>query len=257
MLDDHKSIASPAVRSRIRPRGDAGIAIGPILFVIAILGLLAAAIAAGSGSFTSSTTAQSNTTKANALIDIGQNTKVGMDRAMAAGGYDPTMIVADPSKTGNAWDLYAPTGGGVAPPSTVMALGGGSGTYDTWMYPLVLVKNIGSQAAGAGNGCRLMVLPVSLGVCQQVNLKTTGSAAAPAVAALGDFGGGSNFQTAVDDHSLWPFSGIMTGCVQNSSAITAGTVGYTDDGGSGHGGGPVGIANTATEYYFYQVLSVY
>ena len=38
---------------------NAGIAIGPILFIIAILAILAAAIAAGSGSFTAGTTSES------------------------------------------------------------------------------------------------------------------------------------------------------------------------------------------------------
>ena len=65
----------------------AGIAIGPILFIIAILAILAAAIAAGSGSFTSGTTSESAKTKASALIQIGENLKVGMDRLIMEGGY--------------------------------------------------------------------------------------------------------------------------------------------------------------------------
>ena len=70
------------IHSPERFAADAGIAIGPILFIIAILGILAAAIAAGSGSFTSGTQNEGNSTKASALIQIGENLKVGMDRIL-------------------------------------------------------------------------------------------------------------------------------------------------------------------------------
>src|SRR5580698_4104592 len=89
---------------------DAGIAIGPILFIIAILGILAAAIAAGSGSFTNGTASESNSTKAAALIQIGENLKVGMDRLMMEGGIDFNSVVIGVNNTSNATDLFSPTG---------------------------------------------------------------------------------------------------------------------------------------------------
>jgi hypothetical protein len=230
-----------------RPRGDAGIAIGPILFVIAILGLLAAAIAAGSGSFSSSTTSQASATKATALIEIGQNTKVGVDRLMA-NQVDLTTMIIDPLKTTSAWHLYSPTGGGVAAPSATMALNGGTVASDAWNYPLVYIPGVGTSL-----GVRMMVLPVAQGVCDQVNLKANGQST-PAVAALGDFGANG---TALNDFATWPFTGKSVGCVMNSTPATAGAAtDTTDDGTLGHGGVGVGIAETGTQYYFFQVIGI-
>src|SRR5580692_5056365 len=85
---------------------DAGIAIGPILFIIAILGILAAAIAAGSGSFTSSTTNESDKTKAAALIQIGENLKIGMDRLLLENNVPFTNVVIGVTNTSNTVDLF-------------------------------------------------------------------------------------------------------------------------------------------------------
>ncbi|MFZ4859913.1 MAG: hypothetical protein ACOYL3_26415 [Desulfuromonadaceae bacterium] len=56
-----------------KTRADAGIAIAPILFVIALLGILAAAIAAGSGAFSSSTSTESAKATAEAIVQQGVN----------------------------------------------------------------------------------------------------------------------------------------------------------------------------------------
>lgn len=101
-------------------RRDDGIAIGPILFIIAVLGILASAIAAGSGSFTSSTTGESHRAKAAALIDIGQTLKIGFDRLMGNGTAFSDVVI-DPEKTSDFEDLFSPIGGGVSAPSVTMA----------------------------------------------------------------------------------------------------------------------------------------
>src|ERR1700733_6177658 len=92
---------------------NAGSAIGPILFIIAILGILAAAIAAGSGSFTNGTASEGNSTKASALIQIGENLKVGMDRILMENGVDFISVVIGINNTSNTTDLFSPTGGGI------------------------------------------------------------------------------------------------------------------------------------------------
>lgn len=51
---------------------DSGIAIGPILFVIAVLGILAAAVAAGSGSFSTSSSKESAQAMASTVMDYMQ-----------------------------------------------------------------------------------------------------------------------------------------------------------------------------------------
>jgi hypothetical protein len=62
-----------------------GIAIGPILFIVAILAILATAIAAGSSTFATSSGQEAARTNAAALIQIGQNLKLGADRLITMG----------------------------------------------------------------------------------------------------------------------------------------------------------------------------
>ena len=52
-------------------RDDAGIAIGPILFVIAVLAILASAIAAGIGSLTGGATMETATLMAQTILNQG------------------------------------------------------------------------------------------------------------------------------------------------------------------------------------------
>ena len=84
---------------RTKFRRDAGIALGPILFIIAILAILAAAIAAGSGSFNASTAADGNKAKTSAVIQIGDNMKVGMDRLTMENGVAYNGWTASPLNT--------------------------------------------------------------------------------------------------------------------------------------------------------------
>ncbi len=100
---------------------DAGIAIGPILFIIAILAILAAAIAAGSGSFSAPTATEGAKTKASAVIQLGDTLKMGMDRLTMENGISWGGWTINTANTVNNNDLFSPTGGGVSPPSTSMA----------------------------------------------------------------------------------------------------------------------------------------
>jgi type II secretory pathway pseudopilin PulG len=78
-------------RRRGTLRADAGIAIGPILFMIAILGILAAAISAGSGQFSNDTTNDSAKAAAQAIIDYGEQMQNGVD-LMLGRGIDPLNL---------------------------------------------------------------------------------------------------------------------------------------------------------------------
>lgn len=213
--------------NRLAP--NAGIAIGPILFIIAILGILAAAIAAGSGSFTTSTSGESNRTKASAIIEIGQNLMVGFSRVLS-NGTDFSAVVLDPTNTTTTTSLFSPIGGGVAPPSVTLA---NDPATDKWYYPLVAIKGIGTSS-----GSRLAVLHVSPAVCDEINSKANATAvtstagASVAGAGLGDFAS----STIIDDAANWPHDGKSIGCVKNSDATTSGP--------------------PAHSYFFYQVLGV-
>ena len=205
----------------LRVSSDAGIAIGPLLFIIAILGILAAAITAGSGSFVSGTTGERNRTLASAAIEVGQNLKVGMDRVVG-GGTDPASVVINPVNTSNAVDLFAPAGGGVTAPATTMA----NQTSDVWYYPLGDFKNMGTT-----NTERLAVIKVGSGVCDEVNLRVNGLATTPAVNDVGDFTAATVASGNINTN--WPsqLAGKPTGCVNNNNTTAAG-------------------------YWFYQVLAI-
>src|SRR5580704_1567173 len=99
-------VATHLTRTR-QPR-NAGIALGPILFIIAILAILAAAIAAGSGSFNAPTATEGDKTKASALIEVGDNLKIGMDRMTMENGISWGGWNINSSSTSNNNDLFSP-----------------------------------------------------------------------------------------------------------------------------------------------------
>lgn len=202
---------------------DAGIAIGPILFIISVLGILAAAIAAGSGSFTIGTTNETNKARASALIDIGQNLKIGMDR-IQGNGIDFSNVVIDEEETANSVDLFSPLGGGIAAPSTTMSETPGT---DIWYYPLIAIPRLGTN-----EGSRLSVIRIAKGVCDDINAKANAVTAGTALAEsadLGDF----TAEDSLNGGTSWPESmrGKSTGCVYNSNSSSQG-------------------------YYFFQVLAI-
>ena len=202
----------------------AGIAIGPILFIIAILAILAAAIAAGSGGFMASTSGESDKTKAGALIQIGANLKIGMDRIIMEGGMLPTgasgagVVNYSVTATNLTNDLFSPSGGGISPPSAAMANTPGT---DVWYFVQGPIVGVGS---GGSNNDVVAVLRVAQSICAGINNLAVGSTTIPAVADLGDFA--TNAATGTN----WPLASA-TGCVQNNDAGSTG-------------------------YYYYQVLAV-
>jgi hypothetical protein len=209
---------------------DAGIAIGPILFIIAVLAILAAAIAAGSGSFTSGTTTESNRTKSSALVQIGDNLKTGFDRIVLEGGLTPSTVDTNVLNTSATNALFSPTGGGIAPPSVGMA---NIPTSDVWQFVTGPIKGIGTQTVVAGGNDVLAVIRVAPGVCSEINNRTVGNAATPTGADLGNFAAGTS--TVAQTVTNWPTSpalgGVGVGCVNNTDGGSSGT-------------------------YFYQILSV-
>lgn len=203
---------------------EAGIAIGPILFIIAILGILAAAIAAGSGSFTAGTGGESNSTKASALIQIGENLKVGYDRVTMEAGTDVCNVVIDNNNTSAATDLFSPSGGGVSIPSKSLA---NDPNNDNWQYLWAEIPQLGTTAKE-----RIAMLQVASGVCDQINSKgnaltaatnyNTGAIGDPSNAASNDLG---------DLTNSWPanLKSKTLGCIETTSTNT---------------------------YWFYQVLAI-
>lgn len=205
-----------------RLHADAGIAIGPILFVVAILGILAAAIAAGSGSFTGSSASESVRTKASALIQIGQILRVGADRLIGL-GYDVDSINISPTATTADNDLFSPSGGGVGVPSVTMA---NAPATDVWRYTKLPVTNMGTSATEL-----VAFLPVATTVCDQINSRAN-AMTLPVV-------GEATLAADIGDISNSP-----SGAAAWPSALTAKPVGCLK--GSG----------TSNAYYFYQVMAI-
>jgi hypothetical protein len=208
---------------------NAGIALGPILFIIAILAILAAAIAAGSGSFNASTNTEGNKTKASAIIQIGDNLKVGMDRLTMENSIAFNTWTISPANTSTSIDLFSPLGGGINPPSTSMAA---NPTSDAWLYPQGGMPGLGTYSVDAANTIQLAMLNVTQGVCQEINNRIVGVNNVPAGADLGNFLEPYNTSAAaVTMSAAWPtasgsnivnLSGKPIGCLHNTNTASAG-----------------------------------
>ncbi len=209
---------------------EAGIAVGAILFVIAVLAILAGAIAAGSGSFTSGTTNESDSTKASAIIQIGDNLKTGMDRLFMENQIPFANVDTNTANTSGNNQLFSPAGGGITPPAWSMAnqpsTDGTAATGDIWYFPYASVPGVGS---GGTNYDILAVLSVAQGVCNNINTRAIGIPT-PAVNDLGNFASTANDSTLATN---WPalMNGHTVGCVQNNNTGSSG-------------------------YYFYEVIAV-
>lgn len=192
---------------------EAGIAIGPILFIIAILAILAAAIAAGSGSFTSGTSGESNRTKASALIQIGENLKIGMDRLIMENNIAFGNYTIDPTHTSANTDMFSPIGGGITAPSDTLSNTPGT---DHWYYPTGPVPGIGTNSSE-----QLAVLRVASGVCDEINARANAITNTPSVnsADLGDFTSTNDISSS--NTNSWPYEGKTVGCVNNTNSTTA------------------------------------
>jgi len=142
----------------------AGIAIGPILFVVAILAVLVGAIAAGSGGFGSSTKDEAARVRASTLIQQGVTLKAGFDRVVV-NGTDPADVVV--SETGftatSAAALYGTAGGGItiqSPPKEAVTTG------STWRFvPDADLPDVG----GSGTNDYIAVIQVTLAACNALN----------------------------------------------------------------------------------------
>jgi hypothetical protein len=180
-----------------------GIAIGPILFVVAILAILATAIAAGSSTFATSSSQETNRVNASSMIQLGQNLKMGVDRMVALGTAIANVDINDANTTGNV-AIFSPTGGGLVPPSKALSNSGS----DAWIYTWGAVTNMGTSSLE-----RIAVLKVTSGVCSSTNTLLSNTAAAAA-----DLGAISN----TVNFTAWPatHAAKMVGCVDNSTNTT-------------------------------------
>jgi len=220
-----------------RFNSQAGIAIGPILFIIAILAILAAAIAAGSGSFSAPTASESAKTKASGLISVGENLRIGMDRLTIENGATPPssgsnatnfdMLTTD---TSSQYDLFSPTGGGISPPSAALA---GNTSNDVWHFMSGVWPGLGSSDPTNGVDY-FAVLNIAEDVCNEVNNRVgTASTISTDLATNAPIGSPVPVDNTPIDGTKIPaeLSGKTLGCFGDSTTSPA-------------------------HYYFYQMLYV-
>ncbi len=94
-----------------------GIALGPILFIIAILAILAAAIAAGTGSFTANTSAEQAKSNAEALVQYADQLNMAVQKVMADNSCSDTQLQFQAANSNAPSDgscnIFDPRGGGI------------------------------------------------------------------------------------------------------------------------------------------------
>lgn len=196
--------------ARSRYSSQAGIAIGPILFVVAILAILATAIAAGSSTFTTNASQETARVNSMAMLQIGQSLKLGADRVLTLGTLGPAVTFTGAATIA---DIFSITGGGLTKPSTALAA---TPATDTWAYITAPVRNIGTAAADT-----IAVLPVTTAVCDQINKLVNGPTSTPTgfAPSAGTWysasAGMTNWDTGVGVSTL---DGKLSGCFQ---AITS------------------------------------
>ena len=157
-----------------------GIAIGPILFIMAILAVLAAAIAAGSGSFSGDTSAISAKAQASAILEYANEVKFAVDRVLAKGCTDTEISFENPIVSGyenpNApsdkpCHVFDVNGGGIVwknPPSGI-DLSSVPLNYQSYVFTGYMNLMGGAVTNNAANGDIAILLPgLSDGICNAI-----------------------------------------------------------------------------------------
>lgn len=163
-----------------------GIAIAPILFVVAILAVLAVAIAAGSGAFSGDTSAVSAKAQAAAILEYANEVKFAVDRVLGKGCLDTQISFENPIVSGytnpnapsdKSCHVFDVNGGGIV--LKKYSFFGSFGFYTCGAANTAL-NGVGSSQ------CDLYMIfrGLNLSICQEVN-KLIGISGIP------DEGGGS------------------------------------------------------------------
>ena len=120
-----------------------GIALGPILFIIAILAIIAAAIAAGNGGFNANTTTEGGKVNASTIIQVGESLQNAVRKVVSQGCADTQISFANPvisgytnpnSPSDNSCNVFDPNGGSMSFPvitaSTLETADGGHFVFE-------------------------------------------------------------------------------------------------------------------------------
>lgn len=174
-----------------------GIAIGPILFVIAIIAVLATAIAAGTGSFSSDTQREADSTQADVLLGWINTVQIAVGRAVALGtpwtslsfgspalvrigGVTGSPYVDNPNCTTPTCKIFGANGGAVVyrvfteagiDDATALANGFNATSNKMGWTATYLVNAAGIGSNGAVPSLVMLVYGLRLGVCDVINAR--------------------------------------------------------------------------------------
>lgn len=205
--------------AQLRLGTNAGIAIGPILFVVALLAILATAIAASTSTFAINASQETNRVNATAMLHLGQSLKLGTDRVIELGTEGNAVTTTGAA---SQTDIFSLLGGGLTFPSTSLAA---APATDRWVYTWAPVTNIGTAALD-----KIAVLPITQGVCNEINKMINGPATTTGFAPSAPtwYSASVNFTNWDTGVGVGTLDGKLAGCFQ---AIT-----------------------NSPGYYFYQVM---
>jgi type II secretory pathway pseudopilin PulG len=162
-----------------RWRADAGIAVGPILFIIAILGLLAAAIAAGSGSFTADVGTSRAKANAQALVEYANQLQFAVQFLFGRGCTDVELTFQETNANAPAdhsCDVFHPDGAGMVDSSFANLTGAFdtsiAGNHSNWWGTYGhFSQNYTATITGLGSHATLIfqLFAVNLATCTEIN----------------------------------------------------------------------------------------
>ncbi len=232
----------------MRPINQRGIVIGPILFIVAILAVLASAIAAGSGAFNGDISAVSAKAQAAAILEQANEIKLGVDRVLGKGCTDTQVSFENPIVSGyenpnapsdKSCHVFDVNGGGVVwkepPKDAVYTLGLTQGRY-------AFVENI-VENTGSNNGDLVILLSIQQNIAS-VLAPMLGQTGIPESSGAHN-GSNTSFSkfvgTFYDSSSVGSIGGNVPPIKLNSAGV------FCDI---------AGVCTPSASYYFYQVLIV-
>jgi len=222
-----------------------GIAIGPILFVVAILAVLVGALAAGSSSFGSSTVEERNKTLGGALIEQGTNMKMAFERLYGSAISLESIIISQSFSTANGdAAFFGPKGGGIMPMSPPSATVPASGV-NTWRFvEHADLPGIGSSGA---NDAAIVIGIANQAMCKAINAIIFGAGSTQATS----LPTGTSMSVTLNDVGSCSDVTMLTttsGCNIAANTFDASTVTGVD------GFAQACIDDGTGTYYYYQLL---
>ena len=167
----------------MRNSNQRGIAIGPILFYVALLAVLASVIAAGSGAFNGDTSAIKAKAQATAILEYVGSVKMGVDRVLSrcpdteislANSVDPGYIENPLAPSDKSCHVFDVNGGGILfkePPADVDLTGVPPALRHYFIHTYNEIVRLGNTVTGTPIGRELIiVLPgIKRELCLKIN----------------------------------------------------------------------------------------